>query len=136
MNGIRAFLPIALVLPISCINTPQRFYSGERPGSDVAVVRAHGASLREVNGQPVRRDASEAHLAPGSNVILLSINASNFNAREPEDRRLYRLDLVAEPGASYVVTGRRGEARWCAWPVDRKSGQTVFQTPGACVTRQ
>lgn len=136
-ESIAGAMLIVTLLTACVAARPQRFYDGApKPLGEVAVVRSHGATLKEVNGQRVDGDTSEVHVSPGPNVVRLSLNASNFNARDPEDRRLYRLDLDAKAGTTYIVTGRRGEARWCAFPVIPGTGRPDFYNPAACVVRE
>ena len=124
---------LLLSLP-SC--TTAKGYTGSGPvGLKTAVVRAHGVTFHTVNGIEVGATATGVEVLPGENEIRLTINASNFNDRGLNST-VYTLLFDAEPGKEYSVTGRRGDARLCAWEIDQNNGQPNFREPRGCISKQ
>lgn len=118
----------------SCVTS--RGFQGSVPdGVTPAVVRGDGVKFLSVNGISLSDFSQEVEVLPGKNSITLSVNASNYIARAPEDPT-FLLEFTAESAAKYVVTGRRGNGRLCAWKLNVQSGDPDFSSPAGCIVRQ
>jgi hypothetical protein len=113
----------------------QRAYDRLPPGAQTATVIAHGVSLIEVNGRQIGSTTSAVEVLAGQSEIRLKVDSSNFNAGDNTDRT-YRLLLQAEPGKEYIITGRRGNGRLCAFPKDEATGQPNLLAPAGCITSE
>ena len=123
---------IVLTLLISGCAT-QKAYDQMPPGAQTATVIAHGVSLIEVNGHQIGSTTSSVEVLAGQSEIKLKVDPSNFNAGD-NTNRTYRILLQAEPGKEYIITGRRGNGRLCAFPKDEATGQPNLMAPAGCIT--
>lgn len=109
----------------------QKAYDGSAPGG-TALILAHGVNLVEVNGKEIGINTAEVEVLPGPAVIRLKMDRSNYNFGDNE--KIYRIDLPAEAGREYVITGRRGTGMLCAFPRDLR-GAIDLGNPAACITK-
>ncbi len=124
----------ALLLAAGC-SGPTKAYPGDtRSASETATLRPQGVTLRKVNGVDIGFTSSGATILPGTNEIELTVDASNFNVRD--HNTVYKLRLEAQPGATYAITGQRGDGRLCAFPIDGQSGLPDFKAPAGCLYRE
>lgn len=111
-------------------------YSGEVPeGVKIARVRGEGVRFHSINDLSLGSFDGEIDVLPGKNSLRLSVNASNYVANPTADP-VMRLDFEAAENTTYVVTGRRGDRRLCAWRLDTGTGEPVFQNPAGCAVRE
>lgn len=132
-------LPCISVLLLSALLSScsglTRGYSGPtRADSETAILLPQGCSLRTVNGIDVGNTSSGARVLEGQNEIELTVDESNFNSRGRDENR-YKLRLDAKAGISYAITGRRGDGRLCAFPLDPGTGQPDLLSPAGCIAR-
>ena len=109
----------------------QKAFSGpNKSKTNIAVVRGHGVSLRTINGNAISSMSSGAIILPGRNKIEFMIDGANYNSRGP-DHSTYSLELLAEAGKEYIITGKRGDGRLCAW--ESVNGSPDYGKPSGCV---
>ena len=123
---------IAFILLLSGCATQKAYYQLP-PGAQTATVISHGVSLIEVNGRQISSTTSAVEVLAGQSEIRLKVDPSNFNAGD-NTNRTYRLILQAEPGKEYIITGRRGNGRLCAFLKDEATGQPNLHAPAGCIT--
>lgn len=121
-------LGIVLLLLAGC--SAQKAYDGVINPARVARIVAQGVTLVEVNGHPIGVSVPEVEVAPGSNLVLLRIDRSNYNS--PDAGNTYRLDLNAEPGADYIITGVR---KICAYRRNKGAATPDTSAPAGCVQK-
>lgn len=132
-----ALIALSLALPLALAATgctTTKGYSGPtRPDDQLATVVAHGVTFESANGVRVGSFSSKVEVPAGKNEFELTINPANFN--DPDrPRRNYKLIMQAEAGKTYAITGRRGDARLCAFPLT-KSGDPDFSASAGCIVR-
>ena len=126
------FIFVFSLLFSACVT--RKGYSGASlPAGELATVVAHGVAFESANGIPVGVLSSSIEIPAGKNELLLTINASNFNDADNAQRQ-YKLTMLAEGGKTYAITGRRGDARLCAFPL-LSSGDPDFNASAGCVER-
>ena len=109
----------------------QKAFSGPtRDSAQIAVVRGHGVSLMRINGNAISSMSSGAIILPGRNTVEFVIDGANYNSRGP-DHNTYMLELFARPGTEYIITGKRGDGRLCAW--EAVNGSPNYKKPAACL---
>ena len=108
-------------------------YEGPSRSSDqVARLLAHGVRFHTVNGVSVSAFSSSVTVLPGKNVITLSTEPGSYTARDIENTEL-TIEFDAVAGTTYAVTGRRGEQRLCAFPINSESGDIDLTKPAGCL---
>ena len=137
MTKTRLSFSLLIAAGIFCGCTgPTKAYSGSSRSSDeTATLIPQGVTLLKVNGVDVPTTSSGAIVLPGPAEIVLSINQSNFNLRDPVASS-YKLRLDAKPGVRYAITGQRGDGRLCAFPIDPESGLPDFKASAGCLYRE
>lgn len=111
-------------------------YGGpEKQPNQLAIIRAHGVTLHQVNGIEIGATSAGVLVLPGRNQLQLTINQSNYNDPGP-NTQLYELYVNAEAGKQYSVTGKRGDGRLCAWELDATTGEPNFSKAAGCITPQ
>ncbi len=124
-----------LLCLINGCSGPTRAYSGSaRAADETALLRPQGVTMRKVNGVELSSTSSGATVLPGSNTVELTVDQSNFNAPDRAPT-LYTLQLNAQSGVTYAITGARGDGRLCAFPLFPESGLPNFSSPAGCAVR-
>lgn len=111
-----------------CIG-PQSFVTDSSSGS--ALIKAFGVTIHKVNGQDFSSISSGALIPLGSNEILLSVDASNFQMLNT-DKSLIRIRFTASKDTTYAITSARGYRRLCVYPLAKESGLPDYNHPAGC----
>ena len=123
-------LAICCITLFGCFG-PTRAYLGPLRSSDqTATVLPQGVRLRSVNEVSVPATSSGATILPGKNVVEFTVDESNFNSPGPNGN-VYSIEMVAEAGMTYAITGVRGDSRLCAFPLN-ESGMPTLTAPAGC----
>lgn len=133
--GCIAVLAGAVSLAVTGCSSTKGYDGVPGQGVQVANVRGNGCTFNAVNGKNLGSLVSSVEILPGKNEIVLTVDASNFNSRGPSDPT-FKLIMDAQPGVNYVVTGRRGEGRLCAFPIIPDSGEPDFHHAAGCIVRE
>ena len=113
----------------------QRVDRGSEAASDqLAAVRIHGAFFRRVNGVEISKWSSGVLIPPGKNEFEFVIDPTYFNAGDVAST-IYRLTIDAQPASEYLISGPRGLARLCAWPIKSDTGKPDLEHPAGCAYR-
>lgn len=100
--------------------------------SQLAVVRAHGVTIHQINDIEIGSTSSGVLVPAGENRVYLTVNASNYN--NPEDSlELKELELRLEGNTEYLISSQRGVGPLCAWPVSQVSRTPDYQNPAGCL---
>ena len=122
----------AALLVSAC--SPAKGYSGpSKKPNQLAIIRAHGVTLHQVNGMEIGATSTGVLVLPGRNDLRLTINQSNYNDPGPNSK-VYQLVVNAQAGKQYSVTGRRGDGRLCAWEIDERTGKPNFSRSAGCIS--
>lgn len=133
-QGVLACALLCSTLGISACSLDRAYTGPSRSADEVAVIRAHGTRFERVNGISVSHFASGAEVLPGPVTVEIQIEPANFNART--DHNSYTIQMNAEAGMEYLITGQRGIGKLCAWEVKKDTGRTDFSKPVGCISKQ
>ena len=100
--------------------------------SELAVVRAHGVTIHQINDLEIGSTASGVLVPAGETKVYLTINASNYNTPE-ESLELKELELQLEGDTEYLISSQRGVGPLCAWPVSSVSQTPDYKNPAGCL---
>ena len=129
-----AAMIVLFAFTTSCTGPTQAYPGAARGSSETATLRPQGVTLRRVNGVAISMTSSGATVLPGANEVELTIDESNFNSGD-KDTNIYKLRLDARAGATYAITGARGDGRLCVFPLYPDTGLPNFGSPAGCVYR-
>jgi hypothetical protein len=119
----------------ACLGLTQAYPGSSRPDSETATLLPQGVSIVRVNGYSIPATSSGASILSGRNTVEFTVDESNFNSRE-RDPNVYTIELDAAAHTSYAITGRRGDARLCAFPILPETGQPDLANPAGCMKRK
>lgn len=115
--------------------TAQHISSGGNSKSGgTATILPHGVSLETVNGESVSMFSNGAEVPAGPVVAVFDVDQASYQLPDRAHSVLsIHFDAVA--GMTYIITGRRGDGRLCAFP-KLENGQPDLTSPAGCVTRE